>query len=206
MTFPVRQRSGPSGAALGAMLGDVHFHEICRGVMAEDELVFLDFTGVEATNGSYLKAVLLRLLLCGRLTVITEPSDFVSELRPLSLFPVVNNLGSAVWQELVEFAGARKLPVVVAGPGLETHFISTATIEGGLEPVLRQTLNRVLKMGETSAPQLHALYPDEGVAVTAWNNRLTELCALRLLRRRRQGRSWLYHAIAKEIQYGSSIH
>jgi hypothetical protein len=124
----------------------------------------------------------------------------------MDIYPLVVNLTEPVRQELVEFAASRSLPLAIATVLESTNTVAVATIEGGLEPVLRQTLSRVAAAGEASAPQMHAEHPDEGVAVTAWNNRLTELCALRLVRRRRQGRSWLYQTIAKEIHYGTSIH
>lgn len=209
MTFAIRQQCGESGSALGAALGEVHFGKIVEAVKTgsqEGELVWLNFDGVDATNGSYLKSVVLRLLLCGRLTVAPTALHFAPDLPPLDIFPLVVNPSDAVRQELVEFLSSRNLPLAVAGALESTNTVAVATIEGGLEPVLRQTLSRVVAAGEASAPTLHAEHPKEGVAVTAWNNRLTELCALRLLRRRRLGRSWLYQSIANKIHYGTSIH
>lgn len=212
MTFAVATDGTRSGQALGAALGDEHFACILRRLEAAGgagRLLVLDFQDVAATNGSYLKAVVLRLLLAARQAVISDPRQSFTGLPVLDVFPVLKGLSPAVREEVADFFAARRLPVLVAeGPlppsaGLP---LPAAVVEGWLEPTLRETLGGVLRAGEATAPELHEAYPEQRVTVTAWNNRLTELCGLRLLDRRRQGRAWVYRSVANQISYGRRLH
>jgi hypothetical protein len=200
-------------SALGATLGEQHMAFIQRQVadrsLPEGTTVILDFTGVPAVNGSYIKATAYWLFLCGKLSAVRNPQDFVSrhlsDPRPYEVFMAVAGLDPEVEEEFVDFFQTRQAPLLVARQW-EGESIASASLMGHLEPALKATLSALLKGSGGSAPALHAAHPGEKVTVTAWNNRLSDLYALRLVRRARVGKVWEYQPIAKEIAYGRGIH
>lgn len=61
---------------------------------------------------------------------------------------------------------------------------------------LALTLAAVKKAKQATAPALHkALNPDGKLQVTTFNNRLNDLVGLGLLKRSRDGRTWIYEAV-----------
>jgi len=176
--------------------------------LPEGELITLDFSGVAAINGSYIKSTVLWLFLCGQLSsrgsYAESPIRHPSEPRPYDLFVAVGGLTQEVEEEFIEFFRARRIPVVVAKEWSDDN-IQEATLEGHLDPALKSTFNALLRRGGSNAPQLHQDLPKEGITVTAWNNRLSDLNAFRLVRRTRNGKLWEYKPIAERITYGRSI-
>ncbi len=203
----------PTPKAVGATLGEQHFADVRKSIAdgtAEDGTVFvLDFTGIETTNGSYLRASALWLLRCGQLTV--RPDEMLAGTAdptsptPADIYCLLANVQGEVAQEVDDFFNSRSLPILVART-LSAKGVESATIAGTLEPVLRKTLALVSRSGAVTATELHSRSKTEGVSVTAWNNRLADLCALRLIRRRREGKQWIYEPLTKEVFYGRSIH
>jgi hypothetical protein len=199
--------------AVGATLGESHIAELrealAHGDVPGGTVVVLDFDGIESTNGSYLRATALWLLRCGQLSV--RPDDMVAgssdpkSPRPYDVFCALANIQGEVVQEVEDFFNSRSIPILNASK-LSADQIETATLVGNLEPVLKKTLSLVSQTGAITASELHTRYADDGVSVTAWNNRLADLCAFRLLRRQRQGKQWIYQPLTNEISYGRSIH
>jgi hypothetical protein len=147
-----------------------------------DCVVVFDFEGVEATNASFLKASIL-------------PSFQESELEMgKQIFPLMKNLSQDVEEEIHEIFHSRRLPIQkILTPGN-----SSSRILGYIEPYLIQTLRLLASNGPSSAPKLKEI-DDGGIGTTGWNNRLNELHSLRLATRKKEGRSWIYEAIVKEV-------
>lgn len=198
---------------VGATLGEQHLADarraIADGTLAEGALVILDFAGMETTNSSYLRATALWLLRCGQLSV--RPDEMLARSgdpnlpRPYDIYCALTNVEGEVAQETEDFFNSRPIPILIARK-LSGKSIVSATLAGNLEPVLKKTLSLVCLAGAVSATELHARFKSQGVSVTAWNNRLADLCALRLIRRQRQGKQWIYEPLTTEITYGRSIH
>jgi hypothetical protein len=213
MILKIAKATPRTTKAVGATLGEEHLAGIRKaladGRLADGSLVVLDLEGIEATNGSYLRATALWLLRCGQLTV--RPDDLLTGTndpkspRPYDLYCALANVVGEVAQEVEDFFNARPIPILIARK-LSADRIDSATLAGNLEPVLRKTLSLLSQSGAVSASDLHSRFKREGISVTAWNNRLADLCALRLIRRQRQGKQWIYEPITKEISYGRGIH
>lgn len=213
MILKINKKTPRTTKAVGATLGEGHTAEIRKavsdGTLASGSLVVLDFEGIEATNGSYLRATALWLLRCGQLSV--RPDDMLvgsndsNSPRPYDIYCALANVEGEVTQEVEDFFNARPIPILIARK-LMADRIESATLTGNLEPVLKRTLSIVSQSNAVSASELHSHFRTEGVSVTAWNNRLADLCALRLIRRQRQGKQWIYEPITKDITYGRSIY
>jgi len=122
------------------------------------------------------------------------------EPSPFDIFVCISGLSDEVRVEFQEFLQPRGLPLLFA-QGQAGQCIGEAVLLGHLDAALRFTLEAVVKDKRTTAPGLHLQYPEEKVTVTAWNNRLNDLHALRLVRRIRAGRSWEYESLTKKIKW-----
>jgi hypothetical protein len=194
------------GAGLGATLAELHMAAVHKGVsegsIPPGTLVVLDFERMAAVNGSYIKGTAFWLLKCGQLSSGNSeniiPPRHVADPRPYDLFVCVAGLSPEVMMEFQEFLKPRGLPLLFAKK-LGSGTVNEAVLLGHLDPALRFTLNAVIKQGTCTAPQLHELFPDQKITVTAWNNRLNDLHSLRLVRRARVGRGIEYSSLTKNI-------
>lgn len=195
---------------MGATLAEQHMASIHKAVadntIPPGTLVALDFAGIEAVNGSYIKGTALWLLTCGQLSVanpdaVIAPRHY-ADPRPFDLFVCVAGLSAEVKLEFQEFLKPRGLPLLFAR-ALKRDQIKEAVLLGHLDPVLRLTLNAVTTQGSCTAPELHNMFPEQKVTATAWNNRLDDLHTLRLVRRTRVGRVWKYEPLTKKIIWES---
>jgi hypothetical protein len=80
--------------------------------------------------------------------------------------------------------------------------IRQARLLGRIDNNLSQTLLRVLRAKEASAPMFYERFPDEQIGVTAWNNRLNELYARRLVWRDKRVRQFVFRPYVEEIVDG----
>jgi hypothetical protein len=195
-------------AALGATAGEQHMQAVYRGVahgtIPTGSCLVLDYGGITAVNGSYIKATALWVLTCGQLSATTaaplEPPfpRHEADPRPYDLFVCVTGLTADLEVEFQEFLKPRRLPLINA-LRLERDSIEEAKLLGHLDPTLALTLKAVGQHDTITAPELHRAFPRDKVTVTAWNNRLSDLHALRLVRRVRAGRAWEYEPVARKI-------
>jgi hypothetical protein len=81
--------------------------------------------------------------------------------------------------------------------------VEEAKLLGHLDSTLAFTLRAAGQQGTVTAPELHRAFPRDKVTVSAWNNRLNDLLALRLVRRIRAGRAWRYEPVARKILWES---
>jgi hypothetical protein len=195
-----------SPTGLGATLAELHMvavHKaVADGTIPPGTLVILDFEKIGAVNGSYIKGTASWLLTCGQLssgnTENIVPPRHVADPRPYDLFVCVTGLSPELVTEFQEFLKPRLLPLLFAKK-LAGGAVQEALLLGHLDPALRFTLNAVTNNGTCTAPQLHEMFPDQKITVTAWNNRLNDLHSLRLVRRVRVGRSLEYSPLTKNI-------
>ncbi len=167
---------------------------------APDVMVDFDFSGVEDTNGSYLRASVYWALECGRASAEKAQPDAADSfsVRPYPLYPVVSNCADSVLQELNEFLNPRNLPILLRlkGKGLE---VKEAAVVGSLDPFLASTMSLLADLGEGTAQKLREA-SHETITVNGWSNRLMDLLTLRLVSRRREGKFWIYQPVAKSIK------
>lgn len=194
----------PSGIAVGATFGQsvvAPVLDVLRGKPREQTLVFVDFSVVEATNTSFVKAVFLELLWWGERYADSEDSFRVAR-DSANVYPMLLGLSDDVRDEVVTALGSEGLV------GLETQrtrsdVIVRGRVLGRLEDSLKITLDALTKEGTSTAPTLCERYPaKKQIQPTAWNNRLVDLYRYRLVTRERAGRQWTYQALTKEVVHG----
>lgn len=170
--------------------------------------VVLDMDEVETATASYLKATFLYLLRrAGAVEAgVLRPLDRSVQARDqvgrasqaaLNIFPMVAGLSPDVREELDELLVGRKLSALEVVE-LEGQRILQARLRGVREGIVVDTLRILMREGEATAAQLFERY-GSGINVTGWNNRLADLHWLRLARRRKEGRFWIYAPVAEEI-------
>lgn len=175
----------------GATNGEQHLRRIVEGLDAEDETVLLDFTGIESATSSYLKAVVFGFF---------DGAQRNDGVKVKSAFPVLVCLPEVVREEVSHLASLA-VRQIVEGLKVRGEEVLVATLHGKLDGALETTLNALLVKGAATATDLHAAAGNEP-AITAWNNRLADLYAKRLVRRRRVGKQWIYEPIAREFKNG----
>lgn len=201
MQFILQPLVDPLRTLGGATLAQTHVEKLRRRLTegapalnadGPGEMVIIDFDGIDSVTSSYLKALL---------------APFVGELyagssRELNVFPVLRSLGPLPREELQSLMSLWRRVVVVEATDLRGEELFCARIHGELEKSLRETLAALVRKGSATAPELHAEVGAPATNVTAWNNKLNDLYARRLARRRRSGRAWVYEPIARELEYG----
>jgi hypothetical protein len=192
--------------AFGATLAEQHMRDLQQAVadrtIPQGEIVIFDFSEIEQVNGSYIKGTALWAFLCGQMAVnapkASMPPRHLTDLRPYDLHVAVSGLSPDVRGEFDDFLAPRGIPMLLA-KRFDGKQLFEAGLIGHLDETLRSTLKIVTQKQGATAPNLHSLYPDEKVTVTAWNNRLNDLLALRLVRRMKDGRGWNYQPLTKKI-------
>lgn len=196
----------PEGADLaGASVAHAHRRELDQALGRSDPndalVVVLDFSPVRAATASYLKGMWLSLVVAGRQWF--ERADTVQPDGPPSrdLYPVLTGLDDELREEVGVLARAEKVCAVVSEKNPDRDTLERVVLLGDLEASAQRTIEALAPHAEASAVQLHASQPSR-VSATAWNNRLNELCRLRVATRRREGRQMKYSLIANEVTYG----
>lgn len=204
----IRLRDCPprSSVALGATLAEQHmalvYAAVDNGNIAPGSLVTLDFGGIDGVNASYIKGTALWLFTCGQLFAKNQDPPIsprhLADPRAYDVYVCVTGLTNEVKAEFQELLKPRGLPLLLARR-FKAAIVEEAVLLGHLDPALRLTLDAVVRQSTVSAPGLHVSFPNEKITVTAWNNRLNDLHALRLVRRVRAGRTWQYESLTKRI-------
>jgi hypothetical protein len=193
----------------GATLGELHLEPL-RATLQRSaavveaaglgEIVVLDFAGIESATASYVKATVIGLLRAGAASAGARPADGAPVA--LNIFPVMKGLNDELRAELRDVAEAQEVPWLEVVE-LRADGIARARLYGPLDRALRDTLEIVTRRTRATATMLHADHPrTPPISITAWNNRLSDLHARRLLRRERDGRQWTYLPLADEVTYG----
>lgn len=178
-----------AGATLGSAVRSRVIAE--TGTLA-DEILFLDFSGIEAATGSFLREAVLGL----RDSVL---------LTSRNLSVVVANPSELVAEELAELL-SRMRDVVLCCRLDADETPTDPFLLGVLEDAQRRTLTAVLKVGTTDAATLAAVPRTQGdpdkIGATGWNNRLAALAAKGILRESRHGRTKTYRSTVEGLTLG----
>jgi hypothetical protein len=169
----------------GRPLGKRHYARLCEllSEMPAGAVALLDFAEVETVTGSWINAALVPLLRWAS----SDQND---------LYPVLLNFEPEWFDELQLVADwTHNCFLVGQGKALP----KSARVIGPLDVAQRATLDAVVKASEVTGAALERLRPKDGVKATAWNNRLKDLYAKRLIRRAKRGREQLYSPIVAEV-------
>ena len=188
--------------ALGATLGQDCMEKVLSSLEAatdDDHTLILDLTGIQAVNASFLKATVFWLFQCGQAYVKQQPrtSDEHWAERPLRVFPAVTGCSGEVMSDVDDFFSGRQVPILHVDEGTADRIIKGHLL-GRLDPVLDKTLAGLVAAGEATAAELAAT-SDDAITLNGWNNRLADLHLLRLARRRRRGKFWVYTPTTQHI-------
>jgi len=178
------------------------FCEYDRHQMMPTEIVMVDFSGIESTTASYLKALVVPFLTYKEPTMSEKVGRIGGDPDyRQSIYPMVTGLNEEVREELEEVLKFRSLPCLEASRWCDDKVLS-AHLLGGMDTILTTTFLLLVREKAASATDLHARYQDEHITITGWNNRLADLHRLRLATRTKQGRQWIYEPTTKEVIYG----
>lgn len=169
----------------GRLLGRKHYGQACE-ILADTptgDVVVLDFGGVELMTGSWANEMIVPLY------------KWASDPRN-DLFPILRNLKGRWDEELQLLAEWNQQFYLWARDGRTDR----ARLIGVPDPGQRRTLEAVLRSGAITGAELERRHPEEGVGATAWNNRLKDLHAKRLLTRVKRGREQVYSPVVGEVE------
>lgn len=206
--FALKGRPGATEMLAGAALGALHMKgilpELPTGLSGPGQMVIIDFVGIAATSSSYLKATVISLIRAGRAS--TEPPEARTNagVPPLNIYPLIAHISDDIREEIDDLFTSlgQRLPCLEAKVWT-TRTVRKAVLRGYLDPALRETVEALNRQaGRCTAQELAAANPGSGIKETGWNNRLAELHRLRLVRRVKDGRFWLYEPVAQEVLLG----
>ena len=143
--------------------------------VSQPTVAFLDFSGIDLATGSFLREAVLGF------------RDF-SRNAMGALYPVVANANATIEEELSVYLKDRN-DAIWACSLSEDCKVTGPHILGQLDMAQRTTLQLIVEYHRISAPELAKLRPDEGVGVTAWNNRLAALAAKGIVMEFKEGKT-----------------
>ena len=150
------------------------------------EPVFLDFGNVDVATSSFLRESVLGF-------------RDATRMRRSNFYPVISNANHAVKEELADILrlrGEAMLSCYLSDEGTATDI----ELLGALDPKHQQTLDLVVRHGETDASTLmRECGSKDGVSRTAWNNRLATLAGLGLVIEIPQGRAKRYKPVLEKV-------
>ncbi|MEQ1749932.1 MAG: hypothetical protein ABL974_10945 [Prosthecobacter sp.] len=170
--------------------------------------VMLDYNGIEAVNGSYVRASVAWLTRCGIATRAGEPQPKTPpldpwEIRALPLRAVfVANLSGEVREEIDLYFKKERLPCLEA-ISWNGDQVDRVRQLGHLDQQLIRALDCLVSLkNDVVAEDLWKAFPDDRIGLTAWNNRLSELYQRHMVSRAKDGKFWRYSLAFKEVEYG----
>ncbi len=198
----------PPATRWGATQGqqDLGTDLVSRIHSAEQPVVMLDFSGIEAANASYVRATALWMLRCalkareaGEAPQSADPWRIQSlRLEGIFLVGLSEEVRNDIGIQLNE--GRLACAEVIDREGDQ---IRSVAILGHLDTQLRRTLECLLELGgECTAERLWKHFVEDGIGPTGWNNRLAELYQRHLINRRKEGKFWKYFTTFKEVADG----
>jgi len=192
--------------AAGATLGQEHVQPLRKQLQnADDDIVVLDLSRIESATASYLKATVIWLIQSAKLAAVdgreSRAPRGAHDPVPLRIYPLVTGLSADVREELDAVLPGFRLPCLEALQYSKDR-ISRASLHGPLDDAGSDTLKVLSQCGSATAASLCDQFADRKISATGWNNRLADLYALRLARRRKEGRQWVYELVATEVVNG----
>ena len=119
----------------------------------------------------------------------------------LNIYPVLANARLEVEELADEIFGRRSFPLLSLKIDINGK-LTSGRLVGSLDASLLKTMRLWSANERHTASSLHEKHPEQGITLTAWSNRLNDLWRVRLLRRVRQGKSWIYQPVANGVNYG----
>lgn len=201
LRIPVTSAIGDTDAekALQAVVKEVESQEQSdQGVV-----VVFDLSDIEFATTSFIKGCILAVFQSGKLS--TDPSNIAAfnafGVPAMNVFPVIANANEELSSLVDEIFGRRNLPMIAIQLDKKGKNLGGRLL-GRLDDALLRTMRTWKAKSPVTAADLKETFGDEGISQTAWSNRLNDLWRLRLLLRRRKGKSWLYQPVMEEINYG----
>jgi hypothetical protein len=147
--------------------------------IAEATPCYLDFSGIAVATFSFIRESVFAY------------RDYARASMP-ALYPVVANAESGVLEEI--WAYARSEADVIWTCRLDRRgILSNVRLAGSLDPIQKQTLDLVCRLGSADAPGLAK--KDRSIGVTGWNNRLATLNSKGLLIEQRAGKAKIFKPV-----------
>lgn len=206
LKFYLRQHAPGWTNLAGATLGERHIAHLFDLIDADGfkdlpgEIVALSFEGFESATASYIKATVLELYFkAGAKPVGSDMSGEPSQ----HFFPVICDLNAELQHGIHEVFSARRL-VCLEATRIDVDRIESATLLGFPDAHLLQTLNALQELEQATASDLKA-HVQSSISTTGWNNRLYDLYRLRLVRRTKKDRQWVYELVARCIDTQAAL-
>jgi hypothetical protein len=180
----IRQLMGGQDVLFGVPMGRQCFAKLLDHTTEplQPSIVLLDFEGVGSATVSFLRE---------------GPLAYRQHLRGQfsTLYPVFANLAAPVADSLAEYLTTSRDAVFACDHSPQAHMTNPRLL-GQLEPKQKLTFEAVVSAeGATAAELARAAGDDDGVLVTAWNNRLAALVQKGLLVETRTGRKKTFRSI-----------
>lgn len=168
----------------GAAIGEGHAQQVREAIAnhtANDDLIILDFAGVEGASASYLKRLIHPFF-----ALEGDP-----EALPREIAPVLINVESPdLKEEIADYLAGKGRVLVLADR--DPRPPKFCQLLGSLDGAAAETFRELQKMKKSTAAELYERHREETTNQTAWNNRLAQLVEMRIARRNRVGRFWVY--------------
>ncbi|WP_148663194.1 hypothetical protein [Hydrogenophaga sp. PBC] len=150
-------------------------------------MVLLDFHGMELVTASAARESIFKLA-----THLAEQGTLL----------VCVNADEATLDELAFAATALRQPMVVGTHG-KAGGLQAPRVIGQLDAVQTKTLKLVGRLGEVDAKTASQEAGDNSAGTTGWNNRLSGMASLRLLKERKVGKTKLYSLTVEGLASGN---
>jgi len=173
----------------GATLGEKHAKQARELIAKQSESsdsAILDFARVESATASYLKRLI---------NPFFEPAG-APEGLPREMAPILVNINSSDLKEDIENYLAENGRVLILAD-LRQNQTRFRLLLGRLDRAAAETFKELQELKKTTAAGLYERHRNETTNQTAWNNRLAQLVEMRIARRSRVGRFWIYEPIVK---------
>jgi hypothetical protein len=153
---------------------------------APGETIVLDWKGIEIASASYFGSTFVTLL---RMAINGE----------LDRYFILVGLNKTAMEELKLVLDLQQLVALVGD--LKDGKVKNLQIVGSLDPAYAETLEALQQKAPVSATELHK-HSRSKIGKTGWINRLTNLHRLRLAKKERVGREYVFEALGREKAYG----
>lgn len=204
--FSLKDQAPERNEFAGATLGEQHIAPLLDviqgGEFAEPpgKLVVLSFSGVNSATASYIKATVLALY--AKAGAKPAGSDLAGEPEQ-HFFPVVCDLNDEVSEGIQEVFESRRLFCLEA-TAMTGDVVEHANVFGAPDAHQIETLLALQELGRATSSELKD-HVGSRISTTGWNNRLYDLYRLRLVRRFKRDRQWVYEPVARHMNIKEAV-
>lgn len=183
----------PFGPRLhGATIGEEHAHQVRERITSHPEptdSVILDFAEVEGASASYLKRLIHPFF-----ASLGDPQALPREIAPI----LINVESADLKEEIEDYLAGKGRVLILADPNPSPPRFRQ--LLGRLDGAAAETFQELQAMKKSTAAELYQRHREETTNQTAWNNRLAQLVEMRIARRSRVGRFWVYEPTVKKLR------